>query len=138
MQVKSCLVRRIACGHQHHSRPCERTVTIEISPGRLGEQDSRPVVAREDEGAFDGAGRENDFPGPHLPLALPGLAVVGSCQMVAQALIESEQIVREVAEGGRTRQQRDPWMRREHLQSACQPAVGRLSLDHCVGMGARF
>ena len=103
--------------------PCDHAIPVEIGAGRPGQHDAGPVVARENQRALDGARCQHDFLGPHLPLALTRLAAVGPLQMIAQALIEPEQIVWEVAKGGGAGQQRDSGVDRERLQRACKPGV---------------
>ena len=104
-------------------------VTVEEDPHALGEQDARPVVVGENEGALMGATGEHDLLRPHLPQALAGRLARGGGQVVGDTLGHRHVVVVVIAEGGGAGQQNDVLAGIELGQRLGEPVRRRASVD---------
>ena len=104
-QLEGREVGSIAACYQHNARTYLHTVAVEEGSASRGQHDARAVVARKHERTFDGTGGQNHFLRTHLPQPLTGHARHRRGQVLGQALVEAEHVVREVAEARGAAQQ---------------------------------
>jgi len=117
----------LVAGRDHDHAPAgDDGVAIQKTARRRGQHDAGPIIAWKHQRPLDGAGGEHHLARPHLPAALARLAAGRIRQMIGQALVQGYQVVREVAERRRTRQQRDALIASQGFEAACQPCGGRL------------
>jgi hypothetical protein len=107
MQVKGRLIGCIAAGHDDRARAAAYAIAAQISARGAREHDARPIVARKNERPLKSAGREHHFARAHLPEPLARHVRRRCGQMIGELLVHADEIVREIAERGASRQQSD-------------------------------
>ena len=78
---------------------------------------------------FDRAGRQHDLARAHLPQALARLPGQRMRQVIGEALIEADRVVREIAKCRRARQQPHARMPGERSYRPFKPDLGRDTLN---------
>ena len=109
-------------------------VMVEVGACGRGQHHARPVVVGEHHVAFDRAGGQHDAPGAHLPQPLARHIGAGALQMIADALVEPDEVLRIVAERRGPRQDRDIVHGLQLRHRALRPGPTVLAIDH----SARF
>ncbi len=94
----------VAAGDYRNAPARQYRVLLKVAARGTGKHDSRPVIAGEHQRLLDRSGGQHDFAGAYLPEAFARRARLRRGEMVAEPFADTEQIVREVAEGRAARQ----------------------------------
>ena len=129
VQVERRAISIVGRGHDHGAGSRAHAVAMQVAPRGAGQHDSRPVVAREHQRLLDGAGREHDFARAQLPQAFARPSGRRFCEVIGEAFAEPDQVVREIAEGGRAREQPHARVARQRRDGLRQPLPGRTAVD---------
>ena len=135
LQLERHRVCLITCGDHHGARARQYCIAVEPGARRAGQHDSRPVVARKHQRALEGSGGEHHLAGAHLPLPFARHVGARLGEVVGEALVQSQQVVREVAECGGTGQERHARIRGERRDRLREPLPGGSPVDSqaCAG-----
>ena len=134
LQLERHRVSLVGCGDDNGARTRAHAVAVEKCAGCARQQDPGPVVAREDQRALDRPGREHHFAGAHLPLPLARPVRRRDGEVVGEALVETHEVMGEIAERRRARKQRDARVGGERGDRARQPVGRRPPLDKGIGV----
>ncbi len=135
LEIQGRLIRSIAGGHDDRAGADAHAVAIQVRQRRSRQQNSRPIVAGKHQRTFDRPGGEHHRARAHLPQPLARLMCRRGREMVVEPLIQADEIVREIAEGGGARKQRHaavPGQRGDGVLHPCGPA---LPVDQRAGVG---
>ncbi len=107
-EIKSRLVGTVVVGEHHRSPTRRYRVAIDVGRHRRGGHDSRAIIIREHQRAFDGTGCQHHLAGAHAPLPLTWALVGRSrAEVVGHALDQRHEPVMVMAERRGPRQERN-------------------------------
>jgi hypothetical protein len=138
MEVEGRTVRFVTRRDHYCARPRNHTVAVQKGPRSRREHDSRPIVAGKHERALDSTGRQHHLFGTNLPLPLSRLTWKRTREMVSQALVETHEVVREVAERGRPGEESHTWVASQALDCPSQPQTRWHAFELSIGLLGRL
>ena len=104
-------------------------VAVEIGARRIGQENARTVIVREDQRAFDRALRQNHVASPDLPQPLARGAGLHIGKMLGQALIGADHVVGVIGEGVGAGEEGDIGEAFQLGDRGFQPFGGALAVD---------
>ena len=134
LEIQRRLVGIVAAGHDDRARADAHAEAVQIGVRCAGQHDARPIVARENQRPLDGAGGEHDRSRANLPEPLARLLRGRARQMIVEPLRQTDEIVREVAEGGAACEQSDAIVAGELGEALLQPLVRAQAVDRGTGV----
>ena len=124
-----CDVLVVGGGHEHRPRTDLDPIAIEIALRGSGQQDTGPIVARKYQRPFDGAGRQHHPAGPHLPQPFARRMPGRRGEMIGDAFVQPEEVVRKIAESGGAGEQRHPRVLAQFGRRSMHPVKPGLAVD---------
>src|SRR6185312_498189 len=128
-EIECALIRAVVVGEHDATRAGSHRITIHIRRYGGCEHDPRAVVVAEHQRALAGAGGENDLLRTNPPDALARSIAVGGRQMIAQPLVDRNEVVIVIAEYRAATEQANFAQRHQFRRDLFHPRERRRAVD---------
>ena len=137
VHVQSGAIGLIMAGGHDHPLTGLDPIAVQIDAGRVGQQNTGAIIVWEDQWTLDRSGGQHDLASTNLPQTLTRGTGRWMGLMLAEALSDTDHIVREIAKGVGAADHRHFGIGGQGRQRLSKPRLCRLAIDQRVGRGQK-